>query len=191
MVAGYRASSEGVVAMEMIRVDEGVPESHPNVVLREGEPDELVPDHVWERIEQWVAHRWAARQVQWTVEGPGAFVASLAPADIILVEVWREGWATVEPIEGPYGPILPGVGPYRITATVGAGNALPAAVEEAARRLALYMEAEEEGKPGASSYSVAIGGGAVSENYRRNAAWMARAIHNSGAADLLRPWRLP
>lgn len=172
--------------VEIIRIDEAIPASYPDVILREGQPDELVPDHVWQRLEQWVAHRWSERQVKWTVEGPGSFSPTLAPADISLVQIWDEGWSAIEIIEGAYGPILRGAGPYRITAAVGGGD-VPEAVQEAARRLALYMEAEEQ-RPGVSSWSVNIGGD-ISENFRRNAAWMARAIHNSGAADLLRPWR--
>jgi hypothetical protein len=174
--------------MEIMRIDEAMPEGYPEVVLREGEPPELVPAHVWQRLEQWVSHRWTPRQVLWMAEGPGAFIPTLAPAEVTKVEIWRgEGWEVVEPPAGPYGPILHDAGPYRVTATVCADNAPPEAVAEAARRLALYMEAEDE-RPGVASWSVNIGT-TISENYRRSPAWMARAIHNSGAADLLRPWR--
>jgi hypothetical protein len=48
--------------------------------------------------------------------------------------------------------------------------------------------ADASDRAGVSSYTVGMGG-AVEESYQRNPAWMARAIQNSGAGDLLRPYR--
>ena len=84
------------------------------------------------------------------------------------------------------GLVLP-VGTYRITAAVGADNAVPAIVMQAFERLRDYIEAEAVGVPGASSYSINLG--QISESYRRNPAFMARALEMSGAADLLRGYR--
>ena len=66
-------------------------------------------------------------------------------------------------------------------------------VTEAFRRLAEYSaEIGERGilqdKPGAHSYSSSVGG-EVSESFRRDAAWAAKALHLGGAADLLREYR--
>lgn len=144
--------------------------------------------YLWQRIEAHTAHRWSPRTVVWVVEGPGEWSPPLAPAEVITVEVWRWGqWQTVTLEKAPMGYRLDGEGPYRITATVGADNEPPAAVLEAYQRLADYCDAEHFGAPGASSYSVNIG--QTSESIRRHPAHMARALENSGAADLLRPYR--
>ena len=84
------------------------------------------------------------------------------------------------------GLVLPH-GTYRITATVGADNPVPAVVLQAFDRLRDYIEAEPVGVPGASSYSINLG--QISENFRRNPAYIARALEMSGAADLLRQYR--
>ena len=78
---------------------------------------------------------------------------------------------------------------HRILATdiVAAYDHPPAAVSEAFRRLAEYM-ADDTDRAGVSSYSVNMGG-AIQESYQRSAAHAARALQNSGAADLLRPYR--
>ncbi|MBV1865828.1 MAG: hypothetical protein KUG74_15535 [Rhodobacteraceae bacterium] len=43
-------------------------------------------------------------------------------------------------------------------------------------------------KPGATSYSLNLGGN-MDQAITRNQAWKARAMQNSGAGDLLRPYR--
>lgn len=142
---------------------------------------------IWQRIETYIAHRWTARNVTWVVEGPGEWHAPLTPATISTVEIWTDGaWATATLDASPLGGyVLPGCGPYRFTASVGSGT-VPAVVNEAFRRLAEYMAAKA-GKAGASSESVAAG--SITVSHRRSASWMAEAIANSGAADLLRPYR--
>jgi hypothetical protein len=115
----------------------------------------------------------------------------LRPATVSTLEVWSSGaneWeaATLDasPLGGYY---LPCTGPYRFTATVGsnAGD-VPAAVNEAFRRLAEYM-AQKPGKAGARSESIAAGSITISPS--RSPSWMAQALQNSGAADLLRNYR--
>ncbi len=144
-------------------------------------------DAIWQRIEAYVAHRWSPRSVVWTVEGEGDWEPPLAPAVVQSVEVWEAGaWVASVSIPSPYGGLcLLGDGPYRITATVG-GDDVPAAAQEAFRRLAEYM-AEGESNPGASSYKIDLG--QLSESVERAPTWLARALQLSGAADLLRPYR--
>ena len=92
----------------------------------------------------------------------------------------------VFPALSPYGGyVFASEGPYRITASVGDGD-VPAAVLEAFRRLAEYM-AEDAGKAGATSEKTDVG--PITIEVQRSAAWVARAMINSGAADLLRPYR--
>ena len=144
-----------------------------------------VPDHVWARLETWTAYRFAARQVVWTVAGPGDWRPPLAPVVSLAAEAWADGWQAVTLQDGPAGYSL-GARHYRITATVGAGP-VPEPVQEAAKRLAAYLAHEPAGVPGASSYGVTMG--QLGENFRRSPQWLARAMEWSGAADLLRPYR--
>jgi len=126
--------------------------------------------------------------VVWTVGGWGEFEPDLAPAEITAQEVW-DGSAYIPVSLDPSplgGLVLACDGPFRITATVGGGD-VPAAVYEAFRRLAEYL-AEVPDRAGVSSYSVGMGG-AIEESYQRNPAWIARAMQNSGAGDLLRKYR--
>jgi hypothetical protein len=143
---------------------------------------------VWERIESHVAHRWAERDVEWIVEGPGEWHPPLTPATISTVEVWSSAdeWESVTLNPSPLGGYwLPASGPYRFTATVGAAE-VPAVANEAFRRLAEYMAAKP-GKPGATSESITAG--SISISHRRSESWLANALQNSGAADLLRGYR--
>ncbi|MGE0749343.1 MAG: hypothetical protein AB7K64_02035 [Variibacter sp.] len=146
---------------------------------------------VWQRIEAYTAFRYSARAVTWIVEGPGGWVPPLTPATISDAEIWSRGseaWETA--IIAPTalgGYCLPCLGPFRFTATVGEDDAeVPAAVLEAFRRLAEYMAAKP-GKPGAISESISAG--SINLSHRRSASWMAEAMQNSGAADLLRSYR--
>lgn len=159
----------------------------------EGEPDENlsgVKPAIWQRIEAWCAHRWTPREVVWIVEGPGEWVPPLTPATVTIVEIWSGGeWTEAFPAPSPLGGfMLHGKGPYRITAEVGADNPPPEIVLEAYDRLDAYLAAEAGGVPGASSYSMSVGSD-ISESIKRRPDHVARAIHNSGAADLLRQYR--
>ena len=149
----------------------------------------LDADALWQRLEAYCRVRWTAREVVWTVEGGGAWDAPLQPSTLNTVEVWESGaWVECTPAASPWGGYdLPGDGPYRITADVGGGD-LPAAVNEAFRRLAEYHAGDRGGVSGASSYSVNIGSD-LAESFSRNAAHVARALQNSGAADMLRPYK--
>lgn len=147
----------------------------------------LDPAMIWQRIEAYIAHRWSVRDVTWIVEGSGEWTAPLAPATIATVEVWQDDqWQAIDPRPSAFGGyVLDGCGPYRFTGTADGGT-LPAAVSEAFRRLAEYMAAKP-GKAGATSESVAAG--SITLTHRRSASWIAEAMQNSGAGDLLRPYR--
>lgn len=154
----------------------------------------LDPNFIWARIEAYTAHRWSVRDVVWTVEGEGPWEAPLFPATLESVEVWESGgWTDCTPAASPWGGYdLPGDGPYRITAEVGAGP-VPAAAQEAFRRLAEYsVEIGEDGMvvghPSHTSHDTEIGS-AIKESFTRSPTWAARALQLSGAADLLRPYR--
>ena len=143
---------------------------------------------VWARIESYCRTRWTPREVIWTVDGAGYWEAPLEPATVMAFEIWDAGaWADYTPAASPWGGYdLPGVGPWRVAADVGAGD-VPPIVNEAFRRLAEYMATPEQAA-GASAYSVNIQG-AIDMNRTRSPAWLAKALQYSGAGDLLRGFR--
>lgn len=145
-------------------------------------------DALWQRIESYCAHRWTARSVTWRVQGPGQWAPPLFPATLTGVDVWTgTEWVEAFPAPSPLGGyVFESVGPYQITATVGADNTAPAAVVEAFERLRDYLAAPNP-VPGAGRYRRQIGD--VSISYDRSAHWQAHALDKSGAADLLRPYR--
>lgn len=147
----------------------------------------LSREMIWHRIEAYTAHRWTARDVVWVVEGPGEWVPDLTPATVNTVEIWQDdAWVAVTLDPSPLGGYcLPGCGPYRFAASVGSGT-VPEPVIEAYRRLAEYM-AEQPERQGAGRYSMDLGG--LREEFDRRPDWLARAMQNSGAGDLLRPYR--
>ncbi|WP_397544225.1 hypothetical protein [Roseovarius salis] len=174
--------------MEILQRDEAVPASYPAIPSGLSMAAMMLnASALWARIETHTAHRFTTREVVWTVEGPGEFKPDLQPATITAREVWDGvAWITANLSGGPLGGVLlAGAGPYRITADVGGGD-VPAPVSEAYRRLAEYLA--EDGNPaGASSYSYRLGD--VEETTQRSPAHVARALQNSGAADLLRTFR--
>jgi len=143
---------------------------------------------IWQRIEAYILHRFSARAVTWTVEGPGDWVPPLTPATISTVEAWDgEAWVAASPAASPLGGYtLASEGPYRVTASVGGGT-VPAAVAEAFRRLAAYIGDGQDDHFGVTSYKVAVG--PVDTSFERPLTWLAKAMINSGAGDLLRPYR--
>lgn len=153
----------------------------------------LAPEMIWARIEAYIGVRWTSRAVTWIVEGPGEWVAPLAPATVTAVEVWAgQEWNLVAPSPSPFGGyMLEAEGPYRVTANVG-GGAVPEAASAAYARLAGYMgdagtPGMWKGRAGASSASAELDG--IKQSFDRAPSWLARAMINSGAADLLRPYR--
>ncbi len=142
---------------------------------------------VWQRIEHYTAYRFSARQVTWLVDSCGAeWTAPLRPVTSVTARRWTgDGYQTVALATAPGGWKVP-AGRYEIELTVGAGP-VPAAVAAAAKRLASYLAAETEGPAGARSYSANVG--QLSESWTIDAASQAKALQNSGAADLLRPYR--
>ncbi len=175
--------------IDVLKQFEAVPAAYPATSLNLSLDAQMVSSSmVWARIEAYIAHRFTEREVVWTLAGHEGdqFHPNLTPVVSSVADIWRTQWEPLTLESGPVGLCLPQSGTYRITAQVGGGN-VPAPVIEAYRRLAEYM-AEVEDKMGVSDYSVDMGG-AIRESFKRSPAWMARAMQNSGAADLLRPYR--
>ena len=106
--------------------------------------------------------------------------------------MWQaDAWTAVTLPPSPLGGyLLPGVGPYRFTGTAGDDDAdVPADLAEAVRRLAEYMAAAPDLEhAGARTVTEAVPD-VYSSTVERSPAWMAQALINSGAADLLRNYR--
>jgi len=149
-------------------------------------------DAVWKRIEGYVAFRTTERDVSWIVEGCGEWVPPLTPATIATVEIWEaDAWTAVTLSPSPLGGyVLPGEGPYRFTGTAGNDDAdVPADLAEASRRMAEYMAAAVDLEhAGARTVSETVPD-VYTSTIERSPAWMAQALINSGAADLLRRYR--
>ncbi len=170
-----------------LKQEEAAPASYPTT-----SPAVTGNDVAWQRIEPYIAHRYTEREVVWTVQGPGEWHPPLKPAAITKIEIWSDGgWEDITangPDASPLGYCLDH-GPYRFTATVGGGSpapTVPAVVWEAVKRLAAYMAAKA-GTPGARSERISAGSIDIART--RSESWMASALQNSGAADLLRNFR--
>lgn len=175
--------------MDFHKLTEEQPEEYPEVTGLSIEALLLVQGALWGRIESYVAWRWSPRSTVWLASGQAGdqFTLPLAPISDMTAERWnKEAWESHDLLQGPFGFILPCGGPWRFTATIGADAALPESVAEAFRRYAEYMAADPIA-PGASSVSESIG--PISETWSGRPDHIARAIVNSGAADLLRPYR--
>lgn len=169
---------------EVLSEDEGAPSSRPDMDAVLGPETVDFEVAAWERIETWTAYRFGERQVVWIVEGPGIWRARLRPATVETVEVWRDdAWTATTANAAPLGLELDDR-TFRITATVGDTGDPPQGFMEAFRRLVEYM-AEVEKDPAEGHSSVADG----DYSFTRPAGWAARAIHLSGAGDLLRAYR--
>lgn len=166
---------------------EGQPSAYPDTPFPMSlEAQLLDPGMIWHRLEQWMAWRWQVRSVVWTVDGVGEWKPPLTPAEVTTVERWAGAWVAVSPPASPFGGYILPHGTYRVTASVGSTDAPPPAVQEAFVRLAEYMAAETHI---AGAATVSETEGSLSRMVRRSADWKAMAGHNSGAFDLLRPYR--
>jgi hypothetical protein len=178
------------VALMLVALDEqeGVPSSYP------AQPSGLTTDAadldtetLWKRIESWITNRWGERSVTWIVEGPGTWTPRLQPASIDTSEVWDgSAWQTVTLQAAPMGYELDAK-TYRVTATVGSTESVPAELNEAYRRLAEYLADDSYLGRVATSGTRDLSDMQITSE--RPAAWQAKALHYSGAADVLRKWR--
>lgn len=181
--------------IDILSQKEGIPAAYPTITGLSDKAMELDQRAIWQRIEAYIAYRWRAREVVWLLEGAEGdnFALPLTPIISLTAEKWENpAWVSVTLSDGSLGYCLTSDGTYRITAQVGGTGSVPAAVAEAFRRLAEYsVEIGERGilsdVPGATSYSANLD--TIQESFSRQATWAARAIQNSGAGDLLRPYR--
>lgn len=181
--------------MEVIKRDEEIPAEYPRAPLERlsFSISDDAANALWARIEAYTSHRWTPRHVTWIVEGHGDWFPDLAPLEITSEEIWLDGtWVPATVFASPYGGYrLTQCGTYRFQGIAGQDATIPAEISEAFRRLAEYSA--ESGSqdcpvPGATNYSMSLDG-AIQESFSRQPTWAARALQNSGAADLLRNYR--
>lgn len=173
-----------------ISEEEGAPAEWPELVLinppyLNDDFERFVnPKIVWRRIEQWITRRWASREVVYVAEGPGIWRPRLIPFTVTTTERWADAeWTACTLDPSPFGGVeLPGAGPYRITGTAGDDGKLPEDIFEAAGRLYIYFR----GIGNSAWNETAV---YRTEGWQAPSSWAGKAIHLSGAADMLRPYR--
>jgi hypothetical protein len=172
-----------------VRITEGDVATRPSVSGLSAAAAAVPAEVIWRRLESWCAHRWGARTVEFIVEGPGCWAAPVRPFTFDEADLWIDGgWQATLLDASPLGYWLDGE-TYRISGTVGAATA-PADVLEAFRRLAEY---HAQANAALASTGGAVAAESESEGdyrYQRSPTWIARALHLSGASDLLRPYRI-
>lgn len=165
--------------IEAIRQIEALPEFYPEV---EGVTGDAL-DAAWQRIDHYIAYRFAEREVTWYLDASaGEWLPPLAPIGTILAQT-GDGDPYV-PEAGPMGGYVLQEGQTVVTATVGTDD-VPSAVTEAVRRLAAYLATADSIPAGMTRFT----SGSFSASMRREDMAQARAMVNSGAADLLRAYR--
>lgn len=165
--------------MSTIRQAEGAPETWPAIEGITGAALALA----WQRIEHWIAWRFAPRTVVWRVLSDGCeWHPPLVP--VVDISAETEDVEAHEPEEGPEGGYILPCGTVKVTATVGAGP-VPEAVEEAIRRYSAYLTTAGQIPFGVTRFN----SGAFSAAVSTEATAPGAAIVNSGAADLLRAYR--
>ena len=164
---------------------------------------------VWQRIEKYCNWRWTPREVQIEVDGCGWISLPVRPLRVTKLEYfdemvsyrWSEtSWTEFTPASAARqrgGKIYSPFNHTRITGIAGEDNPAPEAVIHAAVRLHTYLAHGSEGFPlwatSRSHTAETNDGEGVSSNrnesFQRPANYIAKAMQNSGAADLLRPYR--
>ena len=140
----------------------------------------------WQRIEHYIAWRFAVREVVWHVQSDGCeWRAPLAPVVSLTAQEGEE--AASEPEAGAMGGWVLPCGEVTVTAQVGA-EPVPEVVAEAVRRYAAYLvklDASDGPPPGVTR----IASGDIGLSFRLEERSLAMGLVNSGAADLLRAYR--
>ena len=87
-----------------IKITEGVPAAKRAAPWRLSvEANNIGPEPVWARIEEYTRYRWGSRSVVYIAEGSGGWRPPLSPTMISTTEVWTDSaWAAVTPLAWPF-----------------------------------------------------------------------------------------
>jgi hypothetical protein len=185
-----------------LTIEEGSPSSYPAISLEDLTPISFAPvaDEdasvrfarlAWQRIEGYTAFRWCARSCVFVIEGTGEWNSPLKPFTATNYELWADSaWVAASFAPSPLGGVvLDGAEMFRVTGQLGSTTP-PAQVIAAVRRLAEFLEGADNVSASercVTRQSVSFSG--LSFELERPANWMGKAMQQSGAADLLRPYR--
>ena len=173
-------------------IDEGRPEAWPAIVTTPWVPGNgFDPEAVWLRIECWIAYRWGERPCTFVVEGGcGSWRPPLVPFAVETIETWtaahgrrsrsaaparrRRASARRWPIGSAARSARPTRRPRACSRLLVAWPITPPIRKHILARRFADQQTDRDGA------SIAID---------RAPNWTARVLANSGAADLLRPYR--
>lgn len=173
------------MSLELLDVSEHIVTYPTTPVGMTARAAEIPPAVIWGRIYEYIAYRWGKTTISWRVQGCGEFVPRVTPCVVDDIFYWTStGWNMVTLPDGPMGIDMPADNIWKIDATAGGDVlAVPAKVARAYILLAEYMASAKSIPAGVAS----VTSGALGIRFQRDAA--ARALQNSGAADLLRSYR--
>jgi len=174
--------------VDLLSLDEGVPSSYPALPsnVSTDAANAIDAATVWRRIDDWIRYRWNERDVTLVLRGPGNWIPSLQPFTVDSASVWNDSTRAYESVtlkDAPVGYELD-CKAYKIEGTAGTTDTPPDIVQEAVRRLTEYLYQVMQ-DPALGNTSATDG----DYSFDRPANWAPRAIHYSGAADLLRAYR--
>jgi hypothetical protein len=135
---------------------------------------------IWDRIEAYCNFRWSETVTEFIVDPP-CEIEWQPPYLPFTIDTVNGEAAT----PGTFGAVTLSE-KSKVVCTIG-GATPNETVNSAYRRLAEYVAAMDDAPKGVTRYSIGIGD--LSESWSRRADHMARAMDNSGAADLLRKFR--
>ena len=145
-----------------------------------GAPAGIANEVIWDRLEAFCNYRWSETVVEFVVNPP-CEIEWQPPYEPFTVDLVNGEAASPDDFEA-----VTLTERCKVRCTIGGADPSET-VMAAYLRLAEYMAATDDAPNGASRYSIDIGD--ISESWSRKADHMGRAIHNSGAADLLRKFR--
>ena len=135
---------------------------------------------IWDRLEAFTNYRWSTTEIEFVVNPDHEIQWKPPYVPFGILEVNGE----------PADPDTFGAVTLRnrskVLVTIGGATPSPT-VNKAYRRLAEYFAVRDDMPAGAQRYSVNIGD--ISETISKRSDHMARAMQNSGAADLLRKYK--
>jgi hypothetical protein len=140
----------------------------------------IEPAVIWDRLEAFTNFRWSTTVMDFVVN-PDHQVMWHPPYLPFVVDL-----VNGEPADPDEFGAVELAGRSTVRATIGGGD-VSEAVKAAYRRLAEYFAVRDEMPAGAQRYAVSIGD--ISETISKRGDHMARAMQNSGAADLLKKYR--
>ncbi|SLN10775.1 hypothetical protein PSJ8397_00042 [Pseudooctadecabacter jejudonensis] len=153
----------------------------------------LSKEIVWDRLEQFTNYKIGQRSIQFRVcsnRGQPWWIPAERPFEItgiLIADTTLDDYVATPVRPRADGAVNLEGKAALVTATVGLATAPPLFLE-AYKRLAEYFAASQIGPEGVTRYSLSVGPD-ITEGYSKQATHTAKAMVNSGAADLLRKYR--